>query len=390
MTHPEDWKQADVDNFYRWVSTQTAFRMHVQGEQPNLVPELVGRGLTQKEADELANFLKWLRVLPYADCTIGHDLLFFNYFELKAISRRIGRSRRGKKLCSLFPVLARMMFHGVSTFPQNSARLAKALMTCLRRYPTGAKRFEPLAELLVDFWGGFSHGFNANELPREQLNLLIKSEHQRRAGSFEDLYVAEVKYEGYKMRVMEAREYLNDFRLLKMKFRRVFKSGVPILRSDLAEKCGSSPPHTPGQNSGFQEAFDFFCWKWFLDGVEGDQPMVTKLSFDVTPFGTSVFVPGYWSFDPKRDIEWKQLKQLHESRGAVKRQGKAFEPNRRDLQTKERLILEAAEESRARGERGQQMIQSIIGRVGLVPNTPSAYIYRLIREAKKKKERRPQ
>jgi hypothetical protein len=390
MTHPEDWKQADVDNFYRWVSNHPAFRVHVQDEHPNLVRELVDQGLEQKDADELANYLKWLRVLPYADSTIGRDLLVFNYTQLKTISRRIGRSRRGKKLCSLFPVLARMMFHGVSTFPRNSARLAKALMTCLRQYPTGAKRFEPLAELLVDFWGGFLHGFNANELPREQLNLLIQSEHQRRAGSFEDLYVAEVKYEGYKKRVMEAREYLNDFRILKMQFRRVFKPGVRILRSDLAEKCGSSPPHTQEPDSGFQEAFDFFCWKWFLDGVEGDEPMVTKLSFDITPFGTSVFVPGYWSFDPSRDIKWKQLKAFHESRGAVKRQGKAFEPNRRNRQTKERLILEAAEESRARGERGNTMIQSIIDKVGLVPNTPSAYIYRLIREAKQKKERRPQ
>ena len=263
-------------------------------------------------------------------------------------------------------------------------------MTCLKQYPTGAERFEPLADLLVDVNGGFMHGFNADELPMGRRNLLIQSEHQRRAGSFEDLYFKKEKYEGYKERVMENQEFLRDWSILKRRFRRAFRPGCRVLRSELAESCGSDRPHTPEQDSGFQEAFDFFCWKWFLDGVEGDQPMVTKLSFDVTPFGTSVFVPGYWSFDPKRDIEWKQLKGFHESRGTVKRQGSAFEQNRRDRQTKERLILEAAEESRGRGERGEKMIQSIIDKVGLVPNTPSAYIYRLIREAKKKKERRPQ
>lgn len=385
MNYPEEWTQAQVDSFYNWVAEHPAFRSHVSGDFPNLKTELLGMGLRSEDAEQIALYLKWLGALPYADFSLGRAILCFYYTEFQKIKRALERQVTGKRLCDLFRVLAQMVVQGTPIFPVRAASMAEELMRCLKQYPAGAARFKILARLMVDVNGGFMHGFNAEELSREELNLLMRAEHQRRANLFEELYVTREKYEGYKVRVMENVEFLRDVSILRNSFRTIIRPGKRVLQSDLADQYASDQPG----DSGFQEAFDFFCWKWFLDGLEGYEPIVTKLSFHVTPFGTAIFIPGYWSFDPKRDIKWSELKEFHESRGAVKRQGSAFEPNRRDRQNKERLVLAAAEESRARGERGKKMIQSIIAKVGLVENIAPEYIYRLIREAKKTKQRRP-
>jgi hypothetical protein len=189
---------------------------------------------------------------------------------------------------------------------------------------------------------------------------------------------------------MEDEEFLDDWGILKRRFPKAFKPGRRVLRTGQGGTSGSERPQTPGLNTAFQEVFDFFCWKWFLDGMEGGEPIVAKLSYSVTPFGTTLLIPGYWSFDPKRDIKWGQLTGFHQSRGVVKRQGCAFEPNRRDHQARERLVLEAEEASRALGERGDEMIRRCIRMADLPQNTDPAYIYRLIAAAKRKKERRNQ
>src|SRR5882762_7083107 len=109
MNYPDQWTKAHVDNFYTWVSEHPAFRIHVAGDFPNLVEELTEKGLRTGDAEELAKYLKWLRVLPYADSAIGRDLLVFYYTEFQKLSRSLERRPKGKKLCSLFPVLTRMM-----------------------------------------------------------------------------------------------------------------------------------------------------------------------------------------------------------------------------------------------------------------------------------------
>jgi hypothetical protein len=166
------------------------------------------------------------------------------------------------------------------------------------------------------------------------------------------------------------------------------------LRSDLATKRKSQASQDSKQRNTFQTAFDFFCWKWFLDGMEGDEPMVTTPSFDVTPFGTSVFIPGYWSFSPKRDVNWEELKVVHESRGVVKRQGAAFEANRRDRQTKERLVLEAEEESRRLGEtpsqRHERILQTLHNHgLGGSRETERSQTNRLPKDARRNRDGRP-
>lgn len=115
--------------------------------------------------------------------------------------------------------------------------------------------------------------------------------------------------------------------------------------------------------------------------MAGDEPLVAKLSFSVTPFGTTVFIPGYWSFDPKRDIKWNELLSFHRSRG-VKRQGEAFEPNRREREELERIFLDAEKISNAYKESGAALVARCIRLAELRTDTDPSYIYRVLREAK--------
>jgi hypothetical protein len=350
------------------------------------VDELRRRGLPTRDADELAKFLKWLRILPYADQHVGRDILVFFYTEFKLITNRLREDPRGQRLCALFPVLARMMFQGASIFPAKSAQLARALMNCLRHYPRGAEAFVVLADLITDPGDGrFLHGHNANELPRTQLNALIESEHLRRAENFEAIYEAEAKYDGHRVRVMNDTEFRHDWEILKSRFPKDLMSGNVVLRSNDNEPGRMNRIQVIPQPPRFQDVFDFFCWKWFLDGMAGDEPIVAQLSFDVTPFGTTIFIPGYWSFD-RRDIKWKELLKFHRSRG-MKRQGAAFEPNRRDRENRERIFLAAERISRELGERGKLFVERCIRMAHLAKNTDPSYVYRVLREAKRNQTR---
>jgi hypothetical protein len=260
-------------------------------------------------------------------------------------------------------------------------------MKYLKRYPEGAEHFEALANLLVDRDGEFLHGFNAEELKRDEVDHIIKSEHRRRSAQFEDLYRTKEKYDGYAARVRDSREFAKDWQILKEKFPRSLGTGKRVLRVEQDTKWQSDRLRAQFTNPTFRDAFEFFCWKWFLDGMDGDDPIVTKLSFDITPFGTSIFIPGYWSFDPKRDIRWKELITFHQSRGVVKRQGAVFEAKRRKREEKEWKVLDAEDASDTLKERGQARVERAIRVANLPTETDPAQVYRLAREAKKKKGR---
>lgn len=70
----------------------------------------------------------------------------------------------------------------------------------------------------------------------------------------------------------------------------------------------------------FQAVFDAFCLRWNLYGMQGDKPLLIKLSVNLTPHGTMVFILAYWSFDAKRDVRWDGVMKLHRAR-APKKQG---------------------------------------------------------------------
>ena len=60
--------------------------------------------------------------------------------------------------------------------------------------------------------------------------------------------------------------------------------------------------------------------------MQGDRPLLLKLTANLTPFGTMILIPSYWSFDPKRDLNWHAITSLHKARG-VPKQGQKLSAN---------------------------------------------------------------
>ena len=73
----------------------------------------------------------------------------------------------------------------------------------------------------------------------------------------------------------------------------------------------------------FHAVFDAFCLRWNLYGMQNDEPLPLKLTVNLTPYGTMIHIPAYWSFDPKRDIQWDAIAKLHRVR-VPGRQGSAL------------------------------------------------------------------
>lgn len=64
----------------------------------------------------------------------------------------------------------------------------------------------------------------------------------------------------------------------------------------------------------FRAAFDAFCLRWNLYGMQHDKPLLLKLAVNLAPYGTMILIPSYWSFDQRRDIRWDAIARLHRAR----------------------------------------------------------------------------
>jgi len=128
----------------------------------------------------------------------------------------------------------------------------------------------------------------------------------------------------------------------------------------------------------FQVAFDLFCWKWFLYGMRDDDPLVEKLTYTLTPYGTQIFIPGYWNFDPARDINWNSVTRLHRARGLDK-QGRKLAANRRDRATQVKRLRAADAEAKAQHLRGKTRYEFLKMKSGLALTTDDAQVRRLLK-----------
>ena len=90
-----------------------------------------------------------------------------------------------------------------------------------------------------------------------------------------------------------------------------------------------------------------------------------------------VVIPCYWSFDHGRDLEWRDIMQLHNARN-VPRQGMKLATN----QAERRLLAKAARkylaEAKRRGMKGETRDYWIMEKIGLPPNTDPRQLRRLL------------
>jgi hypothetical protein len=108
----------------------------------------------------------------------------------------------------------------------------------------------------------------------------------------------------------------------------------------------------------FQMAFDAFCHRWKLYGMEKDRPLLLKLTVNLTAHGTMIFVPAFWSLDFQRDLHWKDITALHKARG-VERQGPKVSPTKLEADEFYRKVVRLAAQAKTMGFRGERRLQWI-------------------------------
>ena len=208
-------------------------------------------------------------------------------------------------------------------------------------------------------------------------------EHLVKGGSYESLIKAQHKFNAKEKRLLENREFLTDWKWVKQSFnisKHQGKNGV--IRRRMVFERNFRPPNwdfswkTPGEK--FENIFDAFCHKWTLYGMEWDKPLLQKLSVTITPYGTMVVIPSYWSFDHGRDLEWREIMQLHNARN-VPRQGVKLIAN----QAERRAMAIAAQnrlgEAKRRGLKGDARDYWVMQQIGLPPNTDPRQLRRLLK-----------
>ncbi|MDP1588372.1 MAG: hypothetical protein Q8M07_11545 [Prosthecobacter sp.] len=218
---------------------------------------------------------------------------------------------------------------------------------------------------------------------QEACEIVARHEREVQSGFYEHVTGKSAKYAQKEAELKANPEFSAQWERIKAAFnpkRHADSKGV--LRRTMGTERNLRPgwaSRTPGPRGEFQTAFDAFCMRWNLYGMQRDEPLLLKLAVNLTPYATMIVIPSYWSFDPKRDIRWNEIARLHRSR-ARSRQGSALkegkEHRRKLAQKLQKLDAEAAR----RGLRGEAKLHFLLMELKLPPQTSDRTLRRIRQE----------
>ncbi len=213
------------------------------------------------------------------------------------------------------------------------------------------------------------------EPPRlETCDAIGTHEHLVKNGSYESLTKAQHKFDIREKRLLKNQEFLNDWDRVKRRFDLVNHPGRNgVIRRRMVFERNFRPPDWNfswrSKRAQFENVFDAFCHKWALYGMEGDKPLLQKLSVNITPYGTMIVIPRYWSFDYIRDLKWRSVTQLHQSRD-VDRQGAKLDANESERRALAAKAREFMAEAKRIGMKGSERDFWVLAKLGIAESDP--------------------
>jgi hypothetical protein len=112
--------------------------------------------------------------------------------------------------------------------------------------------------------------------------------------------------------------------------------------------------------------------------IEEEQFLLLKLTVNITPYGTLIMIPKYWSFDPRRDLKWNEIKGLHRLRSAT-RQGQKLKVNAIERRREAEKARELWEQASAAGLKGDKRDQWVMEKLGWDARTDESKLRRLVK-----------
>ncbi len=265
------------------------------------------------------------------------------------------------------------MFVPISLWPFN---LQDVLEDCLTALEKG-KRLNPRHRLIIDL---------LPEPPDETICAAV-AEHELhiQKGSYENLVKTQAKYAQNELAIKNDPELRRQWADIKAAFDvRAWQDHKGVIRRSMSVERNLRLPFTVNMeqpHAVFQAAFDVFCLRWNLYGMRHDEPLLLKLAVHLTPYGTMIHIPAYWSFDPKRDIRWDAIAKLHRAR-VPGRQGAALAEGVAERRKAAEKLRQLDMEVKSLGLKGEKKHEFLCAGLGWDARTSAKRITRLRAEFK--------
>ena len=222
------------------------------------------------------------------------------------------------------------------------------------------------------------------EPPKEETcNAICAHEHLVKGGDYESLIKAQHKFDAKEARLLKDPEFLADWKWIKDHFDITkHQSDNGVIRRRMVSERNFRPSEWDfswrAEDDRFHNVFDAFCHKWTLYGMELDKPLLQKLSVNITPYGTMIVIPRYWSFDYIRDLKWRSITQLHSCR-EVHRQGAKLAANEAERRAQAAAARKYLAEAKRRGMKGDAKDRWVMDKIGMPSNIDPRQLRRLLK-----------
>jgi len=287
------------------------------------------------------------------------------------LARRFHRLGKTVKSNLDFPRLEqiyRWLFIPITLWPIDLDGLFRALLARVESGRRLSKSMTLLLDLLPPLPG---------DATREAV---ARHEHAVQHGDYEPLVHAQHKFDDIERQLARNPAFKADWRAIQERFDvKQFQNHKRIIRRRLVSERSMRDGWTfrcASQAGLFREVFDVFCQRWNLYGMRGDQPLLMKLTVNLSPFGTMIFVPAFWSFDAKRDVNWRAITTLHKARGVPKQGRKLAAARSAQYEEAERARCLWAEAGTL-GLKAEARSGWVMGKLGWHPDTDERTLRRL-------------
>ena len=205
-------------------------------------------------------------------------------------------------------------------------------------------------------------------------------------GTYENLVKTQVKYSQNEIAIRNDPQLRRQWARIKAAFNvQTYRDHKGVIRRTMATERNLRPSFSVNvrrHEEVFHAAFDAFCLRWNLYGMQHDEPLLLKLAVNLTPYGTMIHIPAYWSFDPKRDIRWDAIASLHRVR-VPGRQGSALAEGLVERMQAAEKLRQLDNKALRLGLKGDKKHAFLCAGLGWVPGTSPKRISRLRAEFKK-------
>lgn len=271
-------------------------------------------------------------------------------------------------------VLYGWMFVPLTLWPFNIHEMLNDLLAILEQ----GKRLSPQQCLIVDLLPA----------PPDETICAAVADHERhvQSGSYENNVNTQAKFAQAELTIKNDPELQRQWACIKATFNvQAHADYKGVIRRTMDTERNLRPSFSVNLRSradAFRAAFDAFCLSWHLYGMQHDEPLLLKLAVNITPYGTMIHIPSYWSLDTTRDIRWDAIASLHRVR-VTGRQGVALAEGRAERMKLAEKLRQLDQDALRLKLKGEKKHAFLCEGLGWVPETSAKRLSRLRAEFKK-------